>query len=237
MPDDHVNGPSIVSVEPLKGHHTYDHYKEPAMPDNHRQKLSAGTIQDPSTGAGVSLAKLLETATAESLRLVINDLAQQTPRIERLCITLLLSHNKTLDDHSMKVATNQAWALWFGIEDTLNELASHAGPDEDYETLAYVLEQLAQVVSDGRASADCRQEIQSLALKYLASENASVDELYDVAKACCHTDEEFRHLAQTFEAIDQTRSFGFCTDKEQAMQIYRHIGDRDQYLALRLELD
>lgn len=205
------------------------------MPDNHRQKPSDGTIQDPSTGAGASLAKLLETATAESLRHVIKDLAQETPRIERLCITLLLAQNKTPDDHSMKAATNQAWALWFSIEDTLNELANHAGPDEDYETVSDVLEQLAQVVSDGRASAECRQEIQSLALKYLASDDASVDELYDVAKACCHTNEEFRQLAQTFEATDRTWSFGFCTYKEQAMQIYRHIVDRDQYLALRLE--
>jgi len=205
------------------------------MSEKYRYLPRYVTIQDPSTEAGASLTRLLETATAASLRSVIKDLTEETPHLERLCITLLLAHNKTSDENSMKAATNQAWALWFSIEDTLVELETFAGPDEEYEKVAYVLEQLAQVVSDGCASADCRQEIQSMALKYLASDNASVDELFDVAKACCHTDEEFRQLAETFEATERKWSFGSCTYKEQAMQIYRQIGDRDRYLALRLE--
>ena len=205
------------------------------MSEKYRYLPRDVTIQDPSTEAGASLTRLLETATAASLRSVIKDLTEEAPNLERLCITLLLAHNKTPDDHSMKAATNQAWALWFSIEDALKELDAYGGPDEDYERVAYVWEQLAQVVSDGRASADCRQEIQSQALKYLASDNVSVDELFDVAKACCHTDEEFRLLAQTFEATDRSCSFGSCTYKGQAMQIYRQIGDRDRYLALRLE--
>ena len=205
------------------------------MSEKYRHTPIDATIQDPSTRASASLAKLLETATAESLRHVIKDLAYETPHLERLCITLLLAHHKTPDDLTMKAANNQAWALWFDAEQTLSELANYGGPDEDYEKVGYVLEQLAQVVSDGRASADCRQEIQSLVLKYLATDDASVDQLYEVAKACCHTDEEFRLLAQTFEATDRTWSFGFRTYKEQAMQIYRQIGDRDRYLALRLE--
>jgi hypothetical protein len=210
-------------------------YRDLPMSEKYRYLPQNGTVQDPSTGTSTSLAKLLETATAESLRHVIKDLTHETPHLERLCITLLLAHNKTPDDHSLKAATNQAWALWFDAEDTLSELANYGGPDEDYEKVGYVLEQLAQVLSDGRASDECRQEIQALALKYLATDDASVDQLYDVAKACCHTDEEFRQLAQTFEATDRTWSFGFRTYKEQAMQIYRQIGDRDRYLALRLE--
>jgi len=205
------------------------------MSEKYRYLQHHFTTQDPSTETGVSLEKLLETASDESLRQVVKDLAQESPHLERLCVTLLLTHNKTCDENSIRAANNQAWALWFDAEDTLKELANYGGPDEDYEEVGEVLEQLAQVVSDGRASADCRQEIQSLALKYLASDDASVDQLYDVVKACCHTDEEFRQLAQTFEATDRGWSFGFCTYKSQAMQIYRQIGDHDRYLALRLD--
>ena len=76
------------------------------MPEKYRYLPRYNTLKDPSSEAGVSLAKLLETASAESLRNVIKDLIYETPQLERLSVTLLLAHNKTRDEHSMKAATN-----------------------------------------------------------------------------------------------------------------------------------
>ena len=200
-----------------------------------KHRPTAQTVVDPSTDTTASLAKLLETASLPTVIELIKTIILDNPTLERECITFLVTHNDMPGNERQKAAANQAWGLWFEIDELMQELANYAGSDSDYETVQSVLSQIADVVSDGKAPADCRQDLQSMALKYLESGNLGISELFDLAKACCHTTDEWRELAQTFEAAAATRPSCDGCHIRVAMDIYRQIRDDDRYLALRLE--
>ena len=200
-----------------------------------KHRPTSQTIVDPSTDTTASLAKLLETTSRQTAIELIRAITLENPTLERECITFLVTHSDMPDNERQKAAANQAWGLWFEIDELMQELENHGGCDSDYETAQSVLWQITEVVSDGKAAPDCRQELQSIALKYLESGNLGMSELLDLAKACCHTTDEWRELAQTLEAAAQTHPSYYGGHIRVAMDIYRQIRDQDRYLALRLE--
>jgi hypothetical protein len=64
---------------------------------------------------------------------------------------------------------------------------------------------------------------------YIKSDNAGLgDALYGVANATCYDDEDWRDLGERFEALKSEWPM------DNARSIYRRLGDREKYLALRL---
>lgn len=65
-------------------------------------------------------------------------------------------------------------------------------------------------------------------IPYIRSGNAGMDDsLHEVAYAACRDDEDLRDLAERLERLEQDWPL------DHARRIYRQIGDREKYLALR----
>ena len=84
------------------------------------------------------------------------------------------------------------------------------------------------MLSRKKIGADYRQKLLDDALPYNESGNAGLDDdLYDLAYAACYTDDDWRALAQAFEAM------GGDWKINHARRIYRRLGNREKYLELR----
>jgi len=187
---------------------------------------------DPSTNTTASLAKLLETSSAKSILDLIKMLTMDEPELERRSVTFLLTHGNLPAPQKLEAAATQAWALWFEVEGLMHSIDLYGGHDSDYENVQDALDQIAEVVADGGAPAVCRQEIQSSALKCLTSGKDHFTGLFNVAKACCHSEQEWHELAETLVASGHS-SAGYPDYLKVAIEIYRQTGDRDRYLELR----
>src|SRR5262249_28747915 len=77
---------------------------------------------------------------------------------------------------------------------------------------------------------ESRRKLLDKVIYYLRSGNAGVDDfLYEVTHATCYDDQDWRHLAARFEVWGREYAL------DQAMEIYRKIGDDKKYLELRLK--
>jgi len=91
-----------------------------------------------------------------------------------------------------------------------------------------LLNQIRDRLDTKNVDTDHRREILNLALPYIKSGNAGMDDmLYEVAYAACYGDDDLRVLAQAFETMPGEWKIGHARD------IFRRLGDRDKYLELR----
>lgn len=175
------------------------------------------------------LSDLLKITEPQILIAMILAITQDNEDLEHECRMFLLRQHAKTQEHPMQAADAEAWALWHSIELDLSDMDEYGGADDDIvEKVWSALDELAEVVADGKASSACRQEIQSLAMQYLVSNNSGMgDELTGLVMACCHSDAEWRELAQVFE--DWSSRYWTLL----AMDIYRRIGDDARYLSMR----
>ena len=177
----------------------------------------------------VDLSKLLDITEPQILVEMILALTQDNEDLEHECRMFLLKRHASTPGHAMQAADEQAWSLWNSIELDLSDMDEYGGADDEVvEKVWCALDELAQTVADGKASVACRQEMQSLAMRYLVSNNAGMgDALTELVMACCHSPDEWRSLAQVFEGWSSSYW------DAQAMAIFRQIGDDEKYLAMR----
>jgi hypothetical protein len=178
---------------------------------------------------GDALTALLGVATHKVLSELILTLATEFPEVRRESFDFLKSQvsiSKSLEKRSEGEAI---MALWSELAPDLDDLDSYGGGDYATEDLvAELLDQIRERLETKNVDADHRQEILNLVLPYVKSGNAGMDDmLYEVAYAACYDDADLRGLAQAFETMSSEWKVG------RAQDIYRRIGDRDKYLALR----
>ena len=181
------------------------------------------------TKKGDALTELIGEATHKVLSELILELATEFPEVRRECFDFLKSQvsvSKSLEKRSEGEAI---MALWSELVPDLEDLDSYGGGDYATEDLvAELLDQIRERLETKNVDNDHRQEILNLALPYIQSGNAGMDDmLYEVAYAACYDDDDLRELAQAFEAMTSEWKVGRARD------IYRRVGDRDKYLELR----
>ena len=128
-----------------------------------------------------------------------------------------------------EAAAGAVIALWSEIEPDLAELDDYGGGDDETRdhvgSLLYDLATKLQMDSVPRAD---RRALLDKVLPYIRSGNAGMDDaLYGAAYAACRDDQDLRDLAERFEALGQDWPI------DHARRIYRRLGDREKYLALR----
>lgn len=123
------------------------------------------------------------------------------------------------------------FSLWDELEPDLGELDEYGGGEEEVENrVADLLFELTEKLRQSKIDREDRRTLLDQVLPYIRSGNAGMDDdLHDVAYAACHDDQDLRYFAQCLEAIKQRWPL------ENARDIYRKLGDREKYLAMRLK--
>jgi len=145
-----------------------------------------------------ALTELLEAASHKVLSELILELATGSPEVRRECFDFLKSQvsiSKSLEKRSEGEAI---LALWSELAFDLEELDSYGGGDyATQELVAELLDQIRERLDAKSVDADHRQEILNLALPYIKSGNAGMDDmLYEVAYAVCYDDDNLRGLGR-----------------------------------------
>jgi hypothetical protein len=176
-------------------------------------------------GIPQELKELAQSADPADLRDLVLGLVAAHPELGEQCRAFLAAKVPT----PQQAATQAVFSLWHELEHDLEELDDYGGgPEEQEETVYDLLAEIAGKLAEGQVPAEDRGALLDEVIPYIASRNSGMeDSLYDVAYAACYNDEDLRDLARRFEAMEQSWPI------DHARRIYRRIGDRDKYLALR----
>jgi len=174
---------------------------------------------------GQGLEELVQRADTEDLRDLIVHLAGAHPELREECCSFLGSRLPTAEE----AAAQAVFSLWDELESDLEELDARGGGDEEQEDrVAGLLGDVAGKLKEGLVPREDRRALLDEVMPYIASANSGMeDDLYDVAYAACYDDEDLRDLAERLVALNQR------WPRDHARRIYRRIGDREKYLALR----
>ena len=147
-----------------------------------------------------ALNELLSAASHKVLSKLILELAAEYPDVRRECFDFLKSQVSISEALIQRSEGEAVLALWSELVPDLEELDDYGGGD--YATSDHVADLLYQIqkrLDSQKVDADSRQEILDLALPFIESSNAGLDDmLYDVAYAACYDDDDLRSLAQDF---------------------------------------
>jgi hypothetical protein len=192
------------------------------MPDARR--VSKG-----KRGRDQALLDLIRGADATVLAELIRQLAAISPETERACFEYLRKHVAKTSDAKAGAAAGAVFALWSELEPDLAELDEYGGGDHETEDqVGELLYELAEKLQKDTVPRDDRRALLDEVLPYIRSGNAGMDDaLYDVAYAACRDDDDLRDLAERFETL------GKDWPVDHARRIYRRLGNRERYLALR----
>lgn len=180
------------------------------------------------------LRQLLEVTDKKILVDLVEDLVMMHPDVRRECFDYLKAHVKLSPNQQETSEGEAVFALWGELEPDLEELDDYGGGD--YSLVDHVSDLLIEItkkLATKQVPPEYRTELLNEVLPYIQSSNAGLDDdLYDVAFACCYTDDDLRQLAGAFEKM------GSDWPIDHARRIYRKIGDHEKYLALRaLKMD
>lgn len=175
------------------------------------------------------LRQLLEGADPSVLIGLIDDLAIAEPEVRRACFEYLKKHVKLSRKQHETAGGEEIFAIWGELEPDLAELDEYGGGDYGLEDqVAVLLSDIRQKLHKHKVPSDYRRELINEMLPYIRSGNSGLaDDLYDVAYAACYDNDDLRRLAKDFEAMHKDWPM------DHARRIYRRIGDRKKYLALR----
>lgn len=173
------------------------------------------------------LAELVRAAEAAILGQLVERLAGTRPDVRRECLEFLQKHVVLASQADTESAA--LFALWEELESDLAELDEYGGGDHGTEDhVGELLYELSTKLKRSRIARDDRRSLLEEVLPYIRSGNAGMDDaLYEVAYAASRDDEDLRYFAQLLEEI------GKDWPLDHARRIYRKIGDREKYLALR----
>ncbi len=176
-----------------------------------------------------ALTVLLTDASSEILVDLILRLGVGRPDVRRECFEFLKDHVQFSEKLKKRSDGEVMLALWDELEPDLSELDDYGGGD--YATEDYVAELLYEIqkkLDSKKVEPEYRRDILDLVLPYIESGNAGLDDALDeMAYAACYDDNDWRYLAESYEAMQNEWKIG------RARSIYRKIGDRDKYLELR----
>lgn len=176
-----------------------------------------------------ALAELLSAAPPKALSDLILQLSTTRPDVRRECFEYLKKHVPLSQQQKNMSEGEAALSLWSELAPDLDELDEYGGGYYGMvDHVSSLLYEIKKKLSGKQVEAGYRRELTDLALPYIKSGNAGLDDdLQDVAYAACYETTELRSLAEAFEAMDDVWKTGL------ARQIYRKIGDRQKYLELR----
>ena len=175
------------------------------------------------------LGEIIRASDAAVLAQLVERLASARPDVRRECLDFLQQHAALASSAKADAEAEAVFALWEELEPDLAELDEYGGGD--HNTQDYVGELLYELFTKLKKchlTSDDRRLLLEKVLPYIRSGNAGMDDaLYDVAYAACSDNEDWRYLAQRLEGL------GKDWPLDHARRIYRKIGDRDKFLALR----
>lgn len=194
-----------------------------------KRDLSCGTSKAPLPEDVGDFAGLLQGASAETLRELVVRLVAARPDARRECIEFLQERGLLPAAKKGAVDAEKVFALWDELEPDLAELDTYGGGDYDTQDhVAALLYEISDILGRGNTPVTSRRALLDNVLRYISSNNAGVeDSLYEVAYAACYNDDDLRDLAERLETLNREWPL------DNAMRIYRRIGDREKYLALR----
>src|SRR3990172_3046086 len=173
--------------------------------------------------------EIIQASDTAVLRQLVERLASARPDVRRECLEFLRQHAVLAPPAKADAEAEAVFALWEELEPDLAELDEYGGGD--HNTQDYVGELLYELFTKLKKchlTSDDRRLLLEKVLPYIRSGNAGMDDaLYDVAYAACSDKEDWRYLAQRLEGL------GKDWPLDHARRIYRRIGDRDKFLALR----
>lgn len=188
------------------------------------------------------LDHLLELASAHVLRRLVKTVVNRRPdpfapwqgrvsrrQMRRECLEVLKVQVSADASEKDAAETAALWALWEDLEPDLRELDTYGGGPEETETrVADLLYELARKLKTGTIPQPARRQLLERVLAYRKRGNAGMNDfLSGVADATCYTSDDHRDLAQRLEAVGNEWAV------EDAIDLYRRLGDRDRYLTLR----
>lgn len=175
------------------------------------------------------LADLLTAASPEALADLIIKLASSRPDVRRECFEYLKKHASLSPEQKKRSEGEAVLALWSELVPDLDELDDHGGGDySQTDDVGDLLVQIQEKLATGRIEGEIRRELLEEVLPFIKTGNAGLDdELYAMAFAACYETDDWRYLAQSFEAMQKEWPVG------RAREIYRKLGDREKYLELR----
>ncbi len=182
-------------------------------------------------GSPDPLDELIRSADASVLGRLIQQLAATGPAMRRECLEFFRRRIPVAAEAQADVEAETIFSLWDELESDLAELDEFGGGEEEIEyRVSDLLSELADKLKRSKVSRDDRRSLLNDVLPYIRSGNAGMnDDLYDVAYAACHDDQDLRYFAQCLEAMKEKWRL------KNARDIYRKIGDLEKYLALRLK--
>ena len=175
------------------------------------------------------LAALLTAASSEALTDLIVRLVSSRPDVRRECFEYLKKHASLSLEQKKRSEGEAVLALWSELVPDLDELDDHGGGDYVQEDqVGDLLVQIQEKLATGMIEKEIRRELLEEVLPFIETGNAGLDdEFYAIAHAACYEPADWRHLAQSFEAMKKEWPVS------RARVIYRKLGDREKYLELR----
>lgn len=198
-----------------------------------RRKGVKGQRSGPSP-ARDAFHQLLDGASPDVLRQLVERLTAKQSDLRREALDFLMGRVPDLSSTSRSAAKAElALSLWAGAEPGLREMEEYSGFTDDkterrtFRLLGQLREHLRD--EDNPVPVETRRAILDEVVQYLAADIPRThDDLLWLAYAACHGDDDIRDLAERFAALDSDWLL------EEAIRLYRALGDQDTYLALRL---
>jgi hypothetical protein len=174
------------------------------------------------------LDQLLGKADLDALAQLVRQLAGTSPAVRRECVEFLQKPLTLRAQTKTAAGPGTPLALWSELEPGLIEIRKHGEQDATWRHVGKSLGQLITKLQEAPIPQPDRQSLRSRVVPYLGHGNAGMeDALYDVAFATCKNADEWRALAVHLEGLGQEGPL------DHARSIYRQLGDRDKYVALR----
>jgi hypothetical protein len=186
------------------------------------------------------LDKLLASASADDLRSLVKQLTtgggnweedgRSRSDIRRECLEYLKKKVRARFPKKETSDSEFLWDLWGELEPDLTELDNYGGGEYGLEDhVGELLYDVEKSLKKKNVPREDRRALLDEVFPYIKSDKAGMgDALYAVAHAACYDDEDWRNLAERFEALEREWPI------DHARSIYRRLGDREKYLALRL---
>ena len=175
-----------------------------------------------------TVSKMLENAEKEDLLDIISNMSQANHKAEKIILDWCKKNNKS---QQKKAAEIELENLWQDVQPIINEFNQYGGgPDSEMDEVCDNLWKMYEIVKQNDISWETRVVILDKMLEEFNIGNSGFDDiLIDVASSFCNSPDENRYFA---DALAKGSS-GYY--RNYAAQLYRHIGDEDQFLKTKLD--
>jgi hypothetical protein len=161
------------------------------------------------------LDKLLASASADDLRSLVKQLTtgggnweedgRSRSDIRRECLEYLKKKVRARFPKKETSDSEFLWDLWGELEPDLTELDNYGGGEYGLEDhVGELLYDVEKSLKKKNVPREDRRALLDEVFPYIKSDKAGMgDALYAVAHAACYDDEDWRNLAERFEALER----------------------------------